>query len=179
LDNLLPYSTDDFIEEANNVTYFFVSKGKKNIPKVVEFSLLSILNDRKIFNLGFGDYDLLNDVIIDDANSNNGDMRKVFSTVLSTIPKFFELNSDAAILVRGSDSSPLFENQCRLICTKNCGNICKNLNKRIRAYRYYVNKNFVELSKSYIFFGRIEDEIDFVQYIPHTEYKAILVFKKK
>jgi len=125
------------------------------------------------------DYDSLINAIIDDTNSNNGDMRKVFSTVLSTILKFFKLNSNAAILVQGSDSNPLFESQCRLTCTKKCDNICKNLNKRIKAYRYYVNKNFVELSKSYIFFGRMEDEIDFAQYIPHTEYQAILVFKKK
>jgi hypothetical protein len=40
--------------------------------------------------LGFGDYDLENDKIVDDINTNNGDAFKVFNTVLGTI--FYSLN---------------------------------------------------------------------------------------
>ncbi len=179
MNNITPYLTNEFTIEESNTRYLFESAGKMNISKIVEFSLIATINNRKVFNMGFGDYDVENDTIIDDVNSNNGDMRKVFSTVLSTIPKFFERFQNAAIVVQGSDSNALFENQCRLTCTKKCVDVCKNLNKRIKAYRYYVNKNFVELSKSYIFFGRMEEEMDFVQYIPHTPYQAILVFNKK
>lgn len=179
MNNIIPYNTDDFTIEEDRLRYFFVSKGKKGIAKMVEFTLIRILDGRKIFNLGFGDYDLVNDTIIDDVNSNNGDMRNVFSTVLSTIPKFFDIHTDAAILVQGSDSSAIFENQCRLTCRKNCTDTCKNLNKRIKAYRYYINRNFIALSKSYLFFGRMEGEADFVQYIPNSAYRIILVFKKK
>lgn len=179
MNSITPYLTNDFTVEESKIRYLFESAGKKNITKIVEFSLIATINGRKIFNMGFGDYDFKNDTIIDDVNSNNNDMRKVFSTVLSTIPKLFERYNNASIVVQGSDSSTAFESQCRLTCSKKCSDICKNLNKRIKVYRYYVNKNFVELSKSYIFFGRMEDEIDFVQYLPHTDYQAILVFKKK
>lgn len=101
----------------------------------------------------------------------------MFSTVLDSVPKFFNENSEAAILVEGSDSATDFKSNCEKTCSKRCDNICKNFNRRIRAYRYYVDKNFTELSKEYLFFGRIND--DLVQYVPNSEYSGILVFKKK
>lgn len=107
-------------------------------------------------------------------------MRKVFSTVLNTIPRFFKKNPNAAIWVQGSDSQEDFKRKCERICKKKCDKFCKNFNRRIKTYRYYVDKNFSELSKEYIFFGSINnDELDFVQYIPKTEYLGILVYRKK
>jgi hypothetical protein len=58
---------------------------------------------RRVYNLGFGDYDLDTDSISDDLTTNNGDPYKVFHTVLHTIPQFFETYSDAMMMVLGSD----------------------------------------------------------------------------
>ena len=53
--------------------YTFISKGKRDIQKVVEF--ISAKPMSNVFNLAFGD--LLPDDSIDDmANSNNGDIVK-------------------------------------------------------------------------------------------------------
>ena len=68
--------------------YRFFSTGKKPVEKIVEFTPLAIEN---IYNLGFGD--LLPDGSIDDkANSNNGDIIKVLSTVIYIIKDFTEEN---------------------------------------------------------------------------------------
>jgi len=80
-------------------------------------------------------------------------------------------------LVEGSDSVVDFMSKCEKTCSKRCDKICKNFNRRIKTYRYYVDRNFVELSKEYLFFGIINDDI--VQYVPNSEYSGILVFKKK
>lgn len=154
--------------------------GEKSIIKAIEYRLFRTISGRKVYNLGFGDYDELNGSMIDDINSNNGDMWKVFSTVLNTVPKFFAENKDSAIWVQGSDSAENFRIKCQVNCKKTCNEVCKNFNRRIRTYRYFVDKNFVELSKEYIFFGFTNRENpDFVQYIPKSEYIGILVFKKK
>ena len=58
---------------------------------------------QRVYNLGFGDYDLDTDSISDDLTTNNGDPYKVFHTVLHTIPQFFETYSDAMMMVLGSD----------------------------------------------------------------------------
>jgi hypothetical protein len=78
--------------------YRFFSIGKKPVEKIVEFTPLAIEN---IFNLGFGD--LLPDGSIDDkANSNNGDIIKVLSTIIYIIKDFTEENPELKIVFRGS-----------------------------------------------------------------------------
>jgi len=105
--------------------------------------------------LGFGDYYAKNDHFVDDVNSNNGDMRRVFNTVLSTIPKFFKTKPKAGIWVQGSDR------------------------KRTKIYCYYVEKHFVKLGKEHLFFGFSEKaNPNLVPYKPFTIYEAILFFKK-
>lgn len=181
MNNIPAYKTEIIDKNASSkLQYLFESKGEKSIIKAIEYSFVRQISGRKVYNLGFGDYNEANGTIIDDINSNNGDMRKVFSTVLNTVPKFFRENKDAAIWVQGSDSVEEFKQRCELDCKKNCVDICKNFNRRIKAYRYYVDKNFVELSKEYIFFGYTSgNNPSFVQYIPGSEYIGILVFKKK
>lgn len=180
MNNIPVYKTEIIDNNDTKVQYLFESKGEKLIIKAIEYSFLRRFSERKVYNLGFGDYDEQNGSIVDDINSNNGDMRKVFSTVLSTVPKFFAENKDSAIWVQGSDSAEDFKSKCEVDCNKKCTDICKNYNRRIKAYRYYVDRNFVELSKEYIFFGFINGENPgFVQYIPNNEYIGILVFKKK
>lgn len=180
MNNIPAYKTEMINTDLRKIQYLFESQGEKSIIKAIEYSLFRKISGRDVYNLGFGDYDEDNGTLIDDVNSNNGDMRKVFSTVLNSVPKFFSTNKDSVIWVQGSDSTEEFKKNCKIDCKKNCDEICKKFNRRIKTYRYYVDKNFVELSKEYIFFGFTDIENpDFVQYIPENEYLGILVFKKK
>lgn len=78
--------------------YHFLSKGKKPVEKIVEFAPLDIEN---IYNLGFGD--LMPDGSIDDrANTNNGDIIKVLSTVIYILRDFTIENPKSRIVFSGS-----------------------------------------------------------------------------
>ena len=78
--------------------YRFLSTGRRPVEKIVQFTPLDLKN---IYNLGFGD--LLADGEIDDkANSNNGDIIKVLSTVINIIKDFTEENPESKIAFRGS-----------------------------------------------------------------------------
>jgi len=78
--------------------YRFLSTGKKPVEKIVQFTPLSLAN---IYNLGFGD--LMPDGAIDDkANSNNGDIIKVLSTVIHIIKDFTAENPESKIGFKGS-----------------------------------------------------------------------------
>lgn len=180
MNNINAYKFQVLNKDSLSTQFIFESKGERTIVKAIEYSFIRNISGRKVYNLGFGDFNEKNGMLIDDINSNNGDMRKVFNTVLNTIPKFFALNNEAAIWVQGSDSAEDFRAKCEIKCKKKCDEICKNHNRRIKAYKYYVDKNFVQLSKEYIFFGFTSGKNpDFVQYIPNSEYIGILVYKKK
>jgi hypothetical protein len=160
--------------------FLFESVGLRTIIKAIEYTPLAVMGTTTVYNLGFGDYDEALGTIVDDVNSNNGDMRIVFNTVLSTIPLFFAKNQDAVILINGNDSHSDFKKDCLPTCKKKCTEHCKNFQRRIRTYSYYVAKNFDELSADYIFFGRNKSKVNrFVHYVPYTHYDAILVYKKK
>lgn len=175
------YETEENITEKG-IKYIFVSKGKKSQIKAIHYSLMEELGGKKIFNLGFGDYNLTNDTIADDVNSNNGDMYTVFNTVLSTVPRFFEIHHNAITLVKGSDSSIEFIGKCRTSCKKKCTNICRNADRRINIYRGYVDKNFDILKKDYTFYRGIyksEDQPIMINYEPGRKCESVLFSKKQ
>lgn len=165
---------------ANGLTFFFVSKGKQDIIKVIQYSYVHELNGHQIYNLGFGDYHLDRDEIVDDINTNNGDVYKVFNTVLSTIPIFFKHFRNKTLMVQASDSRPDFLLKCQLTCKKKCQIECKNQNRRINIYRAYVNKNFNLLRTEYQFLGGIKNEeqqIVLEEYVTYKKYDAVFLFK--
>ncbi|MBO9155024.1 DUF6934 family protein [Chitinophaga sp. GCM10012297] len=90
--------------KVESIRYLFVSQGYKEKIKVVEFEYSGIFGDRNVFNLASGDYNAETNSIEDDTNTNNGDVCQVFNTVLSVIPRFFQIYEDAALMVKGSDS---------------------------------------------------------------------------
>ena len=179
MNNVAIYATEQTTENKK-VQFLFESIGERTIIKAVEFAPIQKMSGRTIYNLGFGDFDEGLGTIIDDVNSNNGDMRIVFNTVLSTVPLFFDINPEAVIIVSGSDSHANFIKDCLPNCRKKCVDYCKNYHRRIKTYRYFVDKNFDFLSLDYLFFGRNKSGANtFVQYIPYQEYDDILVYKKK
>lgn len=178
--NKLLYQTNEKIISNEKIQYFFESSGKEKIIKVIEYSLIDFIGGTAVYNLGFGDFDQKNNNFHDDVNSNNGDLYKVFNTVLNTVPLFFQKFPEVVIMVSGSDSHEAFQKTCHPTCKKNCADVCKNADRRIKIYRYFVDKNYHELSLGYQFFGlnSLTDNT-FVQYLPNINYDKILVYKRK
>jgi hypothetical protein len=78
--------------------YVFISEGKRSIEKIVEFTPLQISNT---FNIAFGD--ALPDGSLDDmANSNNGDIIKVLSTVVKILEDFTDRFPESTVFFAGS-----------------------------------------------------------------------------
>jgi hypothetical protein len=131
--------------------YTFVSQGKTKIVKVVEFVPLRLKN---MMNLGFGD--LLPDGSLDDmAVSDNGDIRKVLSTVVHIIRHFTTLHPEVIIFFSGSTD------------------------ERIRLYGRIMKMYYASFSKEYVIFGIIEKETEnrAVAFDPtsHSEFLAFLI----
>lgn len=162
--------------------YLFTSEGKKDIIKVVEYRYMGSVPAGDIFNLGFGNYIPETNDIVADVISNNGDAYKVFNTVLSTIPAFFEMVPDALLMIQGSDSDPSFAETCRKTCIRKCKRQCRNEHRRINIYRKYLDANLELFSKDYLFLGRIGpllNEVIGEIYLPGKEYLSIFIIKKQ
>ncbi len=81
--------------------YRFVSRGKKDIVKIVDFSPTQ---REFIFNLWFGD--LLPDETVDDMNiSNNGDIIKVLATIIQIIKEFTAGSPQLTIVFKGNTTA--------------------------------------------------------------------------
>lgn len=176
-----PYYIVQSATRKDKIQYLFASEGKKTIIKTIEYSPAGEINGRTVFNLGFGDFDETTGEIVDDVNSNNGDIYIVFNTVLHTVPIFFDKYPTDVIIVSGSDSKNEFAEVCKLTCEKKtkCKDKCHKIDRRIKTYRYYVDKNYAELCKEYVIFGNNNlSGIGFVPYVPYDDYHDILVYKK-
>ena len=87
---------------ASQPRYEFISVGPKgNIRKVIEYTYL---DDLAVWNLGFGDLDSQTGKISDDVVSDNGDGRKVITTVALTLLTFLEEHPDETVIFTGSDT---------------------------------------------------------------------------
>ena len=92
--------------------YRFTSEGKRTIVKLVEFTPTGQPN---IFNLGFGD--LLPDHKMDDKTiSDNGDMARVFATVIQIVIDFTAKYPFLKIFFSGS-SPGRTKMYCRILKT--------------------------------------------------------------
>ena len=168
-------------EDDKYLRFFFISSGTEEIIKVIDFQYLQKFQDHDIYNLAFGNYDLDNDDIVDDANSNNGDPYQVFNTVLSSIPYFFKKFPNNKIIVQGSDSTDEFLVNCKANCTKCKNGTCRKYNQRLRIYKGYVDKNYEDLIKEYTFFGGVknEDGSSYLEtYEKFKDYFSVVIQKK-
>lgn len=181
MNNSESYDLAQEIDERK-LKFLFNSEGHTRVIKVIEYTLLETTANRKIYNFGFGDYDSQNDYVSDISVSNNGDVYKVYNTVLSTIPIFFEANPDGYILVKGSDSSIEFYDSCKSSCRKKCEVLCKKQGRRISIYRNYINKNFSILKNDYTFWGGLSHPLTeatmFEPFEVGKNYNALLVRKR-
>jgi hypothetical protein len=85
-------------EQVQPTRYRFFSVGRNRIEKIVDFAPLQIKN---VVNLGFGDK--MPDGSIDDTvASNNGDIKKVLSTVVMIVKHFTALHPQVIIYFSGT-----------------------------------------------------------------------------
>lgn len=89
-----PYSYSQDI----STRYRFLSTGRRVVEKMVEFTPTIYEN---IYNLGFGDL-MTNGKIDDKANTNNGDIIKVLSTVVHIAKDFTAGNPEIKLVFTGS-----------------------------------------------------------------------------
>lgn len=174
------YKVTETKKTEQGTKYLFVSKGKVDVIKAIEYSYVLEYNGKKVYNLGFGDFDSATGKTDDSILTDNGDAYPVFNTVLSTIPMFFENYPNHMMIVWGSDSTEKFIDRCKEICDKKCIDFCKKADRRINLYSKYVNKNFEELNKEYKFYGGVlnaENKIVVEEYVPNKKYKSVLVIK--
>jgi hypothetical protein len=175
------YHTHEYQVASDLLQFYFVSKGDKDIVKVVQYQYVKDFDGRPLFNLGFGDYDMETGTVSDEEVSNNKDHYKVFHTVLNTVPRLFDAYRDIILMAQGSDSRKAYIDKCRASCSKKCDEgICKNAHRRINIYRGFVDKYFEELSANYCFLGGegIENQKLIEPYQQWKKYKAVFVMRK-
>ena len=116
---------------ADCLIYEFRSIGPKGvIPKIVRYSEGEITG---LYNLGFGDIDLLSGFEDDLAVTNNGDSRKILRTVASTLYTFTKQYPNANVVASGST-----EARTRLYQMGISANL-QAIKRDFTVYGYYMN----------------------------------------
>ena len=88
----------DYSKDKSSKWYYFNSQGKRIIKKAVAFSRTKL---KGVYNLGFGD--LLPDGEIDDMTiSNNGDISKIFATIIDIVQDFTRVYPSAKVNFYGN-----------------------------------------------------------------------------
>jgi hypothetical protein len=89
----------------NKLIFYFQSRnsfGENPVLKVVRYAMFH-KHGATYYNLGFGDYDPRSNEVSDTTISDNGDMRKILATVVSTLKVFFQENPNETVHINGSD----------------------------------------------------------------------------
>ncbi len=154
--DVYPFVSEEYNQEHDVLFFVFLSRGKKVIPKAVGFTPIEKHNS-KFYNWGFGDLvqnEQSGEVEIDDeTDSNNGDAKTVFYTVVSTLVRFFEIYPGATVHIEGSNS------------------------QRTRIYKGFINRYWSEIEPNYDIRGFANGQIG--NFEPGTEYDYLLISRKK
>lgn len=105
-----PLLSEDYIPSTGALYYTFLSQGKEVIPKLIAFTPIQ-KGGYIYFNWGFGDLVIDGKTggyrLDDKSESNNGDVKMIFYTVVSTLAAFFKVHPEATVYVQGSTSQRL------------------------------------------------------------------------
>ena len=137
------------ISDDERLVYEFLSEGPNGIIKKVVFYQEI---DDSFFNIGFGDWDEINQTINDKIRSNNNDRDKVLRTVAYTAIDFIKHHPNATIFATGSTPA------------------------RTRLYQIGIFANLPEISKLFEVEGFIEDEWQPIQ--KRRNYRAFMLKTK-
>ena len=133
-------------------TFEFLSEGVKGkIEKIIQFSPVNQIDN--IYNLAFGDKNILTGEIDDKIVTDNGDSEKVLATVVAAIYAFCDYFPDAWIYATGSSAA------------------------RTRLYKMGINKYFEIVEADFEIYGEMQNEWEL--YIKGKDYQAFIIQRKK
>ena len=133
-------------------TFEFLSEGAKGkIEKIIQFSPVNQIDN--IYNLAFGDKNILTGEIDDKIVTDNGDSEKVLATVVAAIYAFCDYFPDAWIYATGSSAA------------------------RTRLYKMGINKYFEIVETDFEIYGEIQNEWEL--YVKGKDYQAFIIQRKK
>jgi hypothetical protein len=113
--------------EKSLMVFEFVSEGHNGkIPKLIKFSETSL---KGIYNLAFGDKNIVTEEINDTVVSNNGDSEKVLSTVVAAVYAFTDHYPGIWVYATGSTKA------------------------RTRLYRMGITKYYGVVKHDFVVFG--------------------------
>ena len=133
---------EDIKTVKNYSTFRFTSIGKTEITKVVEFQ--ETLEDG-VYNLAMGDL-IGKDFYIDTSNSNNGDIKKVLTTVVNIVQIYTKKYPERSVFITGNTQTKnnLYQRIIRMYYQtfKEEFNILGYLNKEVKE-QFDPNNNYV------------------------------------
>lgn len=136
--------------EASLTIFEFISEGPKGkIQKLIQFQET---NREGLYNLSFGDKDLLTGGVDDFSISNNRDSEKVLATVVAALYAFFDKYPDAWVYATGSTKA------------------------RIRLYRIGITKFYSEMVQDFELYG--QTNLEWKEFEVGREYDAFLIQRK-
>jgi len=122
----------DLKADESFTTFEFFSEGSRGrILKLIQYTRIGYSN---LYNLAFGDKNLVTGELNDTVVSNNGDSEKVLATIVASVYDFTNEYADVWIYVIGSTGS------------------------RTRLYQAGINKFFEEAMNDFEVLGLINDE---------------------
>jgi hypothetical protein len=146
----------DIKVSKSRLTYFFVSDGKNEILKRVDFETTGVEN---LFNLALGDVNLVTGQTDYESPSRNTDIERVFATIVRIIYNFTENHPGCAILIQGDKEY------------------------KTRAYRIAINNFFEELSKDFQITGITSsiESLDFrmEEFVSNRRYEGFLIKRSR
>ncbi len=139
------------LKSGRNLTTFeFLSEGSKGkIIKLVQFQPMNLVN---LYNLAFGDLDLLTGKIDDKVITDNDDSEKVLATVVAAVYAFTGQYSDAWVYATGSTVT------------------------RTRLYRMGINRYLDIVEEDFDIMG--EEQSEWEWYEKGKDYQAFAVHRK-
>lgn len=136
--------------KTDTMTFEFTSVGPKGeIPKLVVYSKIP---NRNLYNLGFGDKDLITGKIDDLVVTDNKDSQKVLATVAATVYIFTEKYPHAFITAEGSTKA------------------------RTRLYQMGISNNLSEISIDFDVLGKKEGS--WYGFEKNVQYESFLIRRK-
>lgn len=151
-----PFLSEDYIAKTGEMFFIFLSQGEQVIPKLIAYRPIG-KGENTYFNWGFGDLVIdpsTKEYRVDDkAESNNGDVKVIFYTVVSTLTIFFQMHPHATVYLAGS--------------TK----------QRLTIYARLIHRHWKHIAPYYEVKGFVGGEI--VDFRPEMQFEYLLISRKK
>lgn len=134
----------------NLTTFEFLSEGRKGkILKVIQFQQMNLPN---LYNLAFGDKNLMTEELDDQVVTDNGDYEKVLATVVAAVYASADKHPSVWVYATGSTEA------------------------RTRLYRMGINKYFDVVEADFDIMGEQQNEWEW--YEKGKDYQAFAIHRK-